>query len=122
MGWRMSATGRSNSRCRVRRFSFPIWSRLGQCSGLFGDFTPQLLAGVAWQDPALGRVVPPRSHEPLPDAFVTLHGSWNRGTRTGYKVVRLIFKDGEPTGEYEDFMTGFVISDEQVGLVGAECG
>jgi glucose/arabinose dehydrogenase len=48
------------------------------------------------------------------DAFATMHGSWNRGVRTGYKVVRLIFKDGKPTGEYEDFMTGFVVSDDQV--------
>ncbi|MBV8472969.1 MAG: PQQ-dependent sugar dehydrogenase, partial [Hyphomicrobiales bacterium] len=42
------------------------------------------------------------------DAFVTLHGSWNRANRTGYKVVRLIFKGGKPTGEYEDFLVGFV--------------
>ena len=48
------------------------------------------------------------------DAFVTLHGSWNRGVRTGYKVVRLRFKDGKPTGQYDDFMTGFVISDKEV--------
>jgi glucose/arabinose dehydrogenase len=47
-------------------------------------------------------------------AFVTLHGSWNRAKRTGYKVVRLPFRNGKPTGEYEDFMTGFVISDKQV--------
>jgi len=47
-------------------------------------------------------------------AFVTLHGSWNRGQRTGYKVVRLPFVNGKPTGEYEDFMTGFVISEKQV--------
>lgn len=48
-------------------------------------------------------------------AFVTMHGSWNRTRRTGYKVVRLPFnKDGKPTGEYEDFMTGFVISDKKV--------
>ena len=47
-------------------------------------------------------------------AFVTLHGSWNRGQRTGYKVVRLPFKDGKATGEYEDFMTGFVVSDAEV--------
>jgi glucose/arabinose dehydrogenase len=48
-------------------------------------------------------------------AFVTMHGSWNRSTRTGYKVVRLSFDGaGKPTGEYEDFMTGFVISDKQV--------
>jgi glucose/arabinose dehydrogenase len=48
------------------------------------------------------------------DAFVTFHGSWNRGSRTGYKVVRVLFKDGKPTGEYEDFMTGFVVSDKNV--------
>jgi glucose/arabinose dehydrogenase len=48
-------------------------------------------------------------------AFVTLHGSWDRSRRTGYKVVRLLFDNaGKPTGEYEDFMTGFVISDKQV--------
>jgi glucose/arabinose dehydrogenase len=48
-------------------------------------------------------------------AFVTLHGSWNRGQRTGYKVVRLLFDSaGKPTGEYQDFMTGFVINDKQV--------
>ena len=39
------------------------------------------------------------------DAFVTLHGSWNRAKRTGYKVVRLVMKDGKPTGEYEDFLS-----------------
>ena len=48
------------------------------------------------------------------DAFVALHGSWNRSLRTGYKVVRLIMKDAVPTGEYEDFLTGFVKSDESV--------
>ena len=48
-------------------------------------------------------------------AFVALHGSWNRAERTGYKVVRLLFDNaGKPTGEYEDFLTGFVISDKQV--------
>jgi glucose/arabinose dehydrogenase len=48
-------------------------------------------------------------------AFVALHGSWNRAERTGYKVVRLLFDSaGKPTGEYEDFLTGFVISDKQV--------
>jgi glucose/arabinose dehydrogenase len=48
-------------------------------------------------------------------AFVAMHGSWNRSQRTGYKVVRLLFDAaGKPTGEYEDFMTGFVVSDSQV--------
>ena len=48
------------------------------------------------------------------DAFVTMHGSWNRGTRTGYKVVRLKFENGLPTGSYEDFVTGFGVSADQV--------
>jgi glucose/arabinose dehydrogenase len=48
------------------------------------------------------------------DAFVTLHGSWNRSKRTGYKVVRLMMKDGKPTGVYEDFLVGFVVDDRIV--------
>jgi len=44
-----------------------------------------------------------------------MHGSWNRDQLTGYKVVRLLFDgSGAPTGECEDFMTGFVASDTQV--------
>lgn len=48
------------------------------------------------------------------NVFVALHGSWNRGGRTGYKVVRVIATAGVPTGEYEDFMTGFVVDSERV--------
>ena len=43
--------------------------------------------------------------------FAAQHGSWNRAKRTGYKIIRGIVKDGVPTGEYEDFVTGFVIDD-----------
>src|SRR5262249_57588723 len=42
------------------------------------------------------------------DAFVALHGSWNRALRTGYKIVRLPLRDGNPTGAYQDFVVGFV--------------
>lgn len=42
------------------------------------------------------------------DIFASEHGSWNRSKRTGYKVIRVPQKKGVPTGEYEDFMTGFV--------------
>jgi glucose/arabinose dehydrogenase len=49
------------------------------------------------------------------DAFVTMHGSWNRGNRTGYKLVRMMVDDqGKPTGQYQDFMTGFVLSQDEV--------
>ena len=46
--------------------------------------------------------------------FIAFHGSWNRSSRTGYKVVRVPMKDGVPTGEYQDFLTGFVVDDESV--------
>ena len=48
------------------------------------------------------------------DGFAAEHGSWNRSKRTGYKVVRIRLKDGVPTGEYQDFVTGFVIDDSEV--------
>jgi glucose/arabinose dehydrogenase len=43
--------------------------------------------------------------------FAAEHGSWNRSKRTGSKVIRVIMREGEPTGEYEDFVTGFVVND-----------
>jgi glucose/arabinose dehydrogenase len=42
------------------------------------------------------------------DPLVALHGSWNRALKTGYKIVRIKMRDGRATGEYEDFVTGFV--------------
>jgi glucose/arabinose dehydrogenase len=48
------------------------------------------------------------------NAFVASHGSWNRSRRTGYKVVYLPVRDGVASGEYVDFMTGFVASDGDV--------
>jgi len=42
------------------------------------------------------------------DAFAAEHGSWNRAKKTGYKVIRVPLENGVPTGEYEDFLTGFV--------------
>jgi glucose/arabinose dehydrogenase len=46
--------------------------------------------------------------------FAAEHGSWNRSKRTGYRVVRVILENGVPTGEYDDFVTGFVINDSEV--------
>jgi glucose/arabinose dehydrogenase len=45
-------------------------------------------------------------------AFVAVKGSWNRSVPTGYKVVRVPFKDGRPEGYYENFATGFWASGE----------
>jgi glucose/arabinose dehydrogenase len=48
------------------------------------------------------------------DGFAAEHGSWNRAQRGGYEVIRLPMHNGHATGEYEDFLTGFVTSDGQV--------
>lgn len=45
------------------------------------------------------------------DMFVAFHGSWNRTVPTGYKVVRIPFEDGQPTGEVVDFVTGWLRDD-----------
>jgi glucose/arabinose dehydrogenase len=41
------------------------------------------------------------------DAFIALKGSWNRSEPTGYKVVRVPFREGKPQGQYENFVVGF---------------
>jgi len=48
------------------------------------------------------------------DLFVASHGSWNRSVRGGYEVLRIILVNGQTSGYYEDFITGFVNSDGTV--------
>jgi glucose/arabinose dehydrogenase len=48
------------------------------------------------------------------DAFAAEHGSWNRKNRAGYEVIHIPMHDGHATGEYDDFLTGFVTKDGQV--------
>ena len=44
------------------------------------------------------------------DLFVAEHGSWNRAPRAGYEVIRIpLHQTGHANGEYEDFITGFVL-------------
>ncbi|HEV2721050.1 MAG TPA: PQQ-dependent sugar dehydrogenase, partial [Thermoanaerobaculia bacterium] len=42
------------------------------------------------------------------NAFVALHGSWNRTKRTGYKIIRIPFRNGQPSGGYDDFLVGWM--------------
>ena len=49
------------------------------------------------------------------DIFSSQHGSWNRDPRVGYEVIRVpLHQTGKATGEYEDFLTGFVLPNGQV--------
>ena len=49
------------------------------------------------------------------DIFAAQHGSWNRDPRVGYEVIRIpLHQTGKSNGEYEDFLTGFVLPNGQV--------
>ena len=49
------------------------------------------------------------------DIFAAQHGSWNKAVRTGYEVIRVpLHGQGRASGEYQDFLTGFVTPDGNV--------
>ncbi len=49
------------------------------------------------------------------DIFASQHGSWNRSVRTGYDLIRIpLHHSGHSTGEYQEFVTGFVLPDGMV--------
>ena len=45
------------------------------------------------------------------DLFVALHGSWNRSSPVGYKIIRIPFNGGSTPGTPEDFATGWLPAD-----------
>jgi glucose/arabinose dehydrogenase len=51
-------------------------------------------------------------------AFVALHGSWNRSRRTGYKIIRVPFGNGHPTGGYDDFVNGWMLDEQSRSVWG----
>ena len=68
--------------------------------------------GVTFYEASSGAAAFPAAYRG--QAFVALHGSWNRAKRTGYKVVIVGMDHGKPTGDYTDFLTGFVVDDHSV--------
>jgi glucose/arabinose dehydrogenase len=49
------------------------------------------------------------------DIFASEHGSWNKSVRVGYEVIRVpLHQSADASGEYEDFLTGFVLPDGNV--------
>lgn len=57
-----------------------------------------------------GRAFP----EPWRGAFIGQHGSWNRSSFAGYKVIHVPFRNGRPSGMPQDFLTGFIASPKSV--------
>ncbi|NDV51419.1 MULTISPECIES: sorbosone dehydrogenase family protein [unclassified Salipiger] len=51
----------------------------------------------------------------FPDGMVIgQHGSWNRSTLSGYKLVFVPFENGKPSGPARDILSGFLAEDESV--------
>jgi glucose/arabinose dehydrogenase len=60
--------------------------------------------GVAFSSAAMGATF-------ADGVFVGEHGSWNRSVVVGYKVVFVPFRDGRPSGDPVDFVSGFLSED-----------
>jgi glucose/arabinose dehydrogenase len=56
------------------------------------------------------------------DLLVACHGSWNRAKRTGYKLIRIPMQDGRPRGGYDDFVTGWMLGEDQKDVWGRPVG
>jgi glucose/arabinose dehydrogenase len=81
--------------------------------------TPDVLLNPHFASLEMTFYAPPVKADSFPaeyngDGFAAEHGSWNRAKRSGYEVIRIPMKDGHATGEYEDFLTGFVTPDGKV--------
>jgi len=50
----------------------------------------------------------------FPDGMIVgQHGSWNRSTLSGYKVIFVPFENGRPAGPPRDILSGFLAPDEK---------
>lgn len=77
--------------------------------GFCKNTTPPAITLTSHSTP-IGVTFLDKSHFPIEfmeDAIVSLHGSWNREQLSGYKLVRIKFKDGQPV-ETIDFATGWL--------------
>jgi glucose/arabinose dehydrogenase len=66
-----------------------------------------------------GRLFPEKYHG---GAFLAQHGSWNRSVLAGYKVIFIPFTNGKPSGNPEDFLTGFIANLEKNEVRGRPVG
>ena len=64
--------------------------------------------GLAFSLPAMGARF-------ADGVFIGLHGSWNRDTPVGYKVIFVPFRGGRPAGPPVDFVTGFQADSKTMG-------
>ena len=104
-------------------FGFPFRHAMNVDDPEFGDYEH----GFAYKDPILelGAHVAPTgiefyesNHFPKEyrnNAFITLHGSWNRSSKVGYKVIRVMFDNDGNVVDSKDFLTGFLEGETVLG-------
>lgn len=108
-------------RCHAGRFPDPDLGSSGACGGV-----PAPEISLQAHSAPLGLTFYDGNQFPAEyrgDLFIAYHGSWNRDPPTGYKVIRVPFSDGLPSGDPVDFATGWfdpatgAVSGRPVGLV-----
>jgi glucose/arabinose dehydrogenase len=90
-----------------------LWTVVNERDGL-GDETPPDYA-LGGHTASLGLCWMPAGTLPgYPDGMaIGQHGSWNRSTLSGYKVVFVPFANGRPSGAPRDILSGFLAPDER---------
>ena len=96
-GWPYSYWGANPDR-RMQPFKEDMVKRAVRPDYALGSHRAPL--GLSFSAPAMGDRF-------ANGAFVGMHGSWNRETPVGYKVVFVPFRGGRPAGAPVDFVTGF---------------
>jgi len=96
-GWPYAYWGANPDR-RVQPFKEEMVKATVRPDYALGSHTAPL--GLAFSAPAMGGAFGE-------GAFVGMHGSWNRETPVGYKVVFVPFRGGRPAGPPVDFVGGF---------------
>ena len=98
--------------CNGRRIPDPDQPRPGFCETVeLPDFEMQAHSAPLGLTFYTGHMFPAAYRG---DLFIGFHGSWNRSTKTGYKVVRVRMRDGRPAA-IEDFATGWLVGDRVWG-------
>lgn len=104
-GWPYSYWGANPDR-RVQPFKEDMVKRAVRPDYALGSHHAPL--GLSFSAPTMGANF-------ANGAFVGMHGSWNRETPVGYKVVFVPFGGGRPTGKPIDFVTGFQVDGKTFG-------
>ncbi len=104
-GWPYSYWGANPDR-RVQPFKEDMVKRAVRPDYALGSHRAPL--GLSFSTPTMGASF-------ANGAFVGMHGSWNRETPVGYKVVFVPFGGGRPAGKPIDFVTGFQVDGKTFG-------